>query len=110
VTGLVAELANVEQVGSGVGVEVMDACLATMGLMFDSFVLLLSARDVLVFADVAEPILRGAQALYGSAAQRGCPLLDSPPFFRDWTKRFEAACVSRPHVHRALEKFKTQVR
>jgi hypothetical protein len=40
VTSLVAELANVEKVGSGVGVEVMDACLATMGLKFGSSVLL----------------------------------------------------------------------
>jgi hypothetical protein len=109
-TGLVGELAKVAQVGSGVGVEVMDACLVTMESMIDSSVIFLHARDVLAFLDVAEPILCDAHASYGTAARGGCLLADSPQCFRDWTERFKAACVSRPHVHKVLEKLRTQVR
>jgi hypothetical protein len=63
-TGLVGELAKVAQVGSEVGVEVMDACLVTMESMIGLSVIFLHTRDVLAFLDVAEPILCDAHASY----------------------------------------------
>jgi hypothetical protein len=113
-TGMVSEIADALEIGAGVGVKLMDACLTVLGTTFETSVSLIHARDVIDFVQIVAFDVEEARELYRfdstSAAREGCPLSDCPQILRDFQLRFEVGCMKRPRMKERLEKLKADIR
>jgi hypothetical protein len=111
---MVSEIADALEIGAGVGVELMDACLTVLGTTFETSVSFIHARDVIDFVQIIASDVEEARKLYRidstCAAREGCPLSDCPQSFRDLLQLFEAGCMKRPRMKERLEKLKADIR
>jgi hypothetical protein len=90
---MISEMVDALEIGAGVGVELMDACLTVFGTIFEMSVSFIHARTVIDFFQIVSSDVEEAWGLYRldytSASREGCPLSDCPRNFRDLLQHFE---------------------